>query len=47
MVENLTKADKELGQCVIRKFKARINQRLIGIPANAMVAWKNTGYRRW
>jgi DNA-binding Lrp family transcriptional regulator len=25
---------------IIRKFKARINQRLIGISANALVAWK-------
>jgi len=25
---------------VIRKFRARINQRLIGISANALVAWK-------
>jgi len=25
---------------VIRKFRARINQRLIGITANALVAWK-------
>jgi AsnC-like ligand binding domain len=39
-VENLAKADKELGQCFIRKFKARINQRRIGISANALVAWK-------
>jgi DNA-binding Lrp family transcriptional regulator len=25
---------------IIRKFRARINQRLIGITANALVAWK-------
>ncbi len=32
---------KETG--VIRKFRARIDQRKIGITANALVAWKATG----
>jgi siroheme decarboxylase len=27
---------------IIRKFRARINQRLVGITANALVAWKLT-----
>ena len=27
---------------IIRKFRARINQRRIGITANALVAWKQT-----
>jgi len=27
---------------LIRKFRARINQRKIGITANALVAWRNT-----
>ena len=32
---------KEAG--VIRKFRARIDQRKVGITANALVAWKATG----
>jgi len=32
---------KETG--IIRKFRARIDQRKIGITANALVAWKTTG----
>lgn len=31
------------GEGVIRKFRARIDQRKIGIVANALVAWKDTG----
>lgn len=29
---------------IIRKFRARIDQRKIGITANALVAWKPTGH---
>jgi DNA-binding Lrp family transcriptional regulator len=32
---------KEAG--IIRKFRARIDQRKVGITANALVAWKTTG----
>jgi DNA-binding Lrp family transcriptional regulator len=32
---------KEAG--IIRKFRARIDQRKVGITANALVAWKATG----
>ena len=32
---------KEAG--VIRKFRARIDQRKVGISANALVAWKASG----
>jgi DNA-binding Lrp family transcriptional regulator len=32
---------KEAG--IIRKFRARIDQRKLGITANALVAWKTTG----
>lgn len=28
------------GAGIVRKFRARINQRLVGISANALVAWK-------
>jgi siroheme decarboxylase len=34
---------KEAG--IIRKFRARIDQRKVGITANALVAWKATGAR--
>ncbi len=34
---------KEAG--IIRKFRARIDQRKLGITANALVAWKATGAR--
>lgn len=30
---------------IIRKFRARINQRRVGISANALVAWKQAGSR--
>jgi DNA-binding Lrp family transcriptional regulator len=33
---------KEAG--IIRKFRARIDQRKVGITANALVAWKTTVY---
>ena len=31
---------------VVRKFRARINQRLVGISANALVAWKPADTKR-
>jgi siroheme decarboxylase len=36
-IENLTKTG------VIRRFRARINQRQVGISANALVAWHGNG----
>jgi DNA-binding Lrp family transcriptional regulator len=38
--EVIERLQRLLNDGVIRKFKARINQRLIGISANALVAWK-------
>ena len=38
--EVIERLQRLLSDGVIRKFKARINQRLIGISANALVAWK-------
>jgi DNA-binding Lrp family transcriptional regulator len=38
--EVIERLERLLAAGVIRKFKARINQRLIGISANALVAWK-------
>ena len=32
---------------IIRKFRARINQRRVGITANALVAWKRADSREW
>jgi siroheme decarboxylase len=38
--EALERIQKLHTQGIIRKFRARINQRLVGISANALVAWK-------
>ncbi len=38
--EVIERLQRLLTDGVIRKFRARINQRLIGISANALVAWK-------
>lgn len=38
--EVLRRAQRLLNEGVIRKIRARINQRLLGIMANALVAWR-------
>jgi DNA-binding Lrp family transcriptional regulator len=38
--EVIERLERLLAGGVMRKFRARINQRLIGISANALVAWK-------
>jgi DNA-binding Lrp family transcriptional regulator len=38
--EVIERLQRLLTDGVVRKFRARINQRLIGISANALVAWK-------
>ena len=43
--EVLERLDRLKRQGVIRRFKARIDQRKAGIPANALVAWRVPGKR--